>query len=635
MQIQSPLSTIGKMLIAGLLWSLMCFGNTSLWSQAKEIDPDMVSLIDSLTQLTLVDQDDTIRVEALGYLTQLYVKIQIDTVIPICQEGLAIIEAALPQADSTTESALLVQKTSLLNNIGMVYYRLGQKGRATESWFEVLTLREALGQRRKLPNTYNNIGQAFIDLENLDRAEEYFEKSLAISEEFNDSLGIARSYNNFGYLSKLKGDLPGALSSYRKGLAMRKALSDSIGIAVGLNNVGFVHLKQAAYDSAQIYLEECLAIWEKRGTKDDIANSCNLLGATHTGKRNFPQAKAYLERGETLAHEESGLATQYENAKFFSQYHQATGDDAQALTTYQTYIALRDSALDLGRQQELIQNELEYNFTRKEAVREVERDQERALQASRNSQQWLLIGLIGIGLLLALVFLWVLRRRLVTIEAQKTIIEKQRQQIEMEALRAQMNPHFIFNSLNSIKFFVIRNDTREAVAYLNKFSRLVRLTLENSKENLIPLAVELEGLEHYLALERLRYDQKFDYKIEDEVSDLQVEIPPLVLQPYVENAIWHGIMPLETGGLIQVRTRSTEGRVCIEIEDNGIGRKAAAQNSQGMGDKQSMGMALSADRLRLLEFVHGQQPAVEVIDLFHPDGEARGTLVRITLNQSL
>jgi|GEM_PF-6903403 len=632
MALNPALYRLVKLLVLSPILSWLCWGNGQAFTQAPRLDPDQQALVDSLNQLTGEDQDDTIRVEALGYLTQVYARIQLDTVIPICEQGLAIVEQALPNADPMSKRVLLESKSALLSNTGMVYYRLGQKGKATETWFDVLTLKEELGQRNKLSMTYNNIGQAFIDLENMDRAREYFEKSLANSEEFGDSLGIARSYNNFGYLSKLNGDLPAALGSYRQGLAIRNSLGDSAGIAVGLNNVGFVHLKQESYDSALIYLEQCLPIWEDISADREIATVCNLLGATHTRMGNYRQAKAYLSRAKQLGMQAGGLEIQYENAKFFSQYHQAVGQNGKALEAYKTYITLRDSVFDLGRQQELIQQELEYDFSKKEALREMERAQERALEASRNSQQLLLISLIGIGLVLALVFLWILRHRLVTIKTQKSIIETQRQQIEMEALRAQMNPHFIFNSLNSIKYFVIRNDTQEAVAYLNKFARLVRLTLENSKQNLIPLGVELEGLEHYLALECLRYDKKFSYQIDNTVSDLEVELPPLVLQPYVENAIWHGIMPMDSGGCIQVRAHSQNGHVLVEIEDNGIGRAAAAANTQVLANKQSMGMALSADRLRLLKFIHGQQPEVEVIDLSHPDGSARGTLVRITLN---
>ena len=131
------------------------------------------------------------------------------------------------------------------------------------------------------------------------------------------------------------------------------------------------------------------------------------------------------------------------------------------------------------------------------------------------------------------------------LESEKTKAELQQQaaELEMQALRAQMNPHFIFNSLNSINMFILENNKLQASEYLSKFSRLVRLILQNSQETFIPLEKELEALQLYLELESLRFEQKFEYKIQidDEVDTTVLKVPPLIIQPYAENAIWHGL----------------------------------------------------------------------------------------------
>ena len=527
--------------------------------------------IDSLNQLILPGNPDTTRAVAYGYLSRAYFKVQLDTVIPVCEEGIRLVNASLPGVDLVSEERLKTVKSSLLNNIGFAYYRMGQLNEATESWFQVLEMKEQMGLRPSMPHTYNNLGNAYCDLGNMESAKLYFGKALEIAQEFNDSLNIARSYNNFGYVDRLAGDLGSAISAYRSGLEIRTEMNDSVGIATGLNNIGYVHLQEEQYDSVLYYMERSAGIWEALGIDRKLGVAYNHIGSAYLGLGKLEKAKTYLERGKELAVKSNWLEGLKDNAKFFSSYYETTGEFEKAMGTYKTYIELRDSIFDLDRQKELIQNELEYGFLQKEKVRDIQQQKVLALQKERSKQQWIVIFAVGAGFLMAILFLILLNRRLVVIQKQKRIIEEQRLTIEMEALRAQMNPHFIFNSLNSIKHFVIRNDTREAVSYLNKFARLVRLTLENSKQTVIPLESELEGLGHYLELESIRFDRRFSYTIENQLKGEQPMVPPLVLQPYVENAIWHGVMPLEKY-LAILRSRARAYEADGRISDRGGGQ---------------------------------------------------------------
>jgi LytS/YehU family sensor histidine kinase len=174
----------------------------------------------------------------------------------------------------------------------------------------------------------------------------------------------------------------------------------------------------------------------------------------------------------------------------------------------------------------------------------------------------------------------------------------------MQALRAQMNPHFIFNSLNSINMFILENNKLQASEYLSKFSRLVRLILQNSQEAFIPLERELEALQLYLELESLRFVNKFEYKIAvaDNVDPTMLKVPPLIIQPYVENAIWHGLMHTKEKGHLEIELYQQKEILFCKITDDGIGRKRAAElKSKSASIHKSMGMRITADRIAMLQ----------------------------------
>ena len=218
---------------------------------------------------------------------------------------------------------------------------------------------------------------------------------------------------------------------------------------------------------------------------------------------------------------------------------------------------------------------------------------------------------------------------------QKTAeLKQQSTELEMQALRAQMNPHFIFNSLNSINRFILQNNRTQASEYLTKFSKLVRLILQNSQASLITLESELESLELYLNLEALRFNYHFDYKIavpkDMDISALQV--PPLILQPYVENAIWHGLMHKEEKGQLDVEVSEEKGHLYFKITDNGIGReKAAAMASKSATKHKSMGLRITAHRIAMLQNSEALISPVTINDLVNADGSAAGTEVTIKM----
>ena len=220
-------------------------------------------------------------------------------------------------------------------------------------------------------------------------------------------------------------------------------------------------------------------------------------------------------------------------------------------------------------------------------------------------------------------------------ERLKAEFQRKLDEVEMQALRSQMNPHFFFNSLNSIQLYIIKNDPKTAVEYLDRFSRLMRLILQNSRAKLVPLKDELEALQLYMELESLRFSVSFDKKIDVDpaININDIEIPPMLLQPFVENAIWHGIQHKGEKGeiLIQIQ-KEGEFLKCI-IQDDGIGREKAKQlRKRSLRHHKSMGMKITTDRLSMLnQSKNGRSGAIEIIDLYDKKQNPEGTRVEITL----
>lgn len=205
---------------------------------------------------------------------------------------------------------------------------------------------------------------------------------------------------------------------------------------------------------------------------------------------------------------------------------------------------------------------------------------------------------------------------------------------EMKALRAQMNPHFMFNSLNSIKHYILTENKKDASRYLTKFSQLMRAILANSEHKLVTLEEELHALNLYLEIEAMRFNQEFKYTIVSgpEIDKSRVLVPPLLIQPFVENAIWHGLLPKGADRTLDICITGVNGMLEICIEDNGIGRKASAlRNKNRNGHEKSMGMKLTADRIALIKNMLNISAHISIVDLENPTGQPIGTRVNIII----
>jgi sugar lactone lactonase YvrE len=245
---------------------------------------------------------------------------------------------------------------------------------------------------------------------------------------------------------------------------------------------------------------------------------------------------------------------------------------------------------------------------------------------------WMIVLEILAGVLLIFVILKLWVARIKRVEEEKTFFNQQIASFHMTAIRAQMNPHFVFNAISSIQHYILQNDTYRSYDYLAKFSMLIRKVLDNSQEEYISLSEEISTLKLYIELEQIRFDQPFRTQIDikTKTDSDSIFIPTMLLQPYIENAIRHGLMPKKTDGLLFLKVEEVDDKLFVTIRDNGVGRtNGTSTNGKNHNSK---AITLNAQRLQALQIKHARGYKVEIIDLKNEEGESIGTEVRLTIS---
>jgi hypothetical protein len=383
----------------------------------------------------------------------------------------------------------------------------------------------------------------------------------------------------------------------------------------------------------------------------------HLLSAAKvfTELKNYKPALPYAKEGAVLAKKNGMLSSEMEGYQLLADIYHHLGDNTNAYNYILQYHIIKDS---LQSQQFLVKmaylkwqageerKESQINFLNKEnQLKKTELKQQAFVKNS------LIAGLILVMLLGIFIFRsQSLKRKNEKLRSQQlekelcvqqlqseqkhTELQRQAVELEMQALRAQMNPHFIFNCLSSINRFILKNEVEAASDYLTRFSRLIRMVLINSQQSLISLEDELEMLELYLDMERLRFKNAFDYSIifTNRVDAGSVYIPPLLLQPFCENAIWHGLMHKEEKGHLAI-TLSMNGQTLLcSITDDGVGREKAGElKSKSVAKDKSLGLKITSERLALLNGGKQASTFYEINDVLNEEGLIVGTKVNLKI----
>jgi len=414
-----------------------------------------------------------------------------------------------------------------------------------------------------------------------------------------------------------------------------------------LVSTGECYFLQKNYKNALQNFSEALVLHKKLNDQNQVMRTLIDIGKTYIDLGNDSNALKYGREALTIAL--NNKATQFIRDGYeilYSVYNRSQKRDS-ANFYFRQFIEMRDSVASDQTKAKFAAYDYEQKLALMNKEKQIAEQQlkihQQKLQHEALEKKILIAGVIALLLLGSFIVRNIILKRrnekqrleheleLQQLESDKTRVELQQQasELEMQALRAQMNPHFIFNSLNSINMFILENNKLQASGYLSKFSRLIRLILQNSKEAFIPLENELEALQLYLELEALRFENKFEYKIlvADEVDTTLLKVPPLIIQPYAENAIWHGLMHKKEKGHLEIELYLEKEILFCKIIDDGIGRKKAAElKSKSASTHKSMGVKITENRIARMQS-NGDQTSVEIRDLVYADGSAAGTEV--------
>ncbi|MBD0850463.1 tetratricopeptide repeat protein [Maribacter arenosus] len=524
-------------------------------------------------------------------------------------------------------------KVYSLNMLSVVHRRRDAIKSALDYNQEALALAETVknpseGLKRSINVSLNGIGNIYQTLEQYDLAIEQFRRSLELEAELGNTLGLAINHQNIGECQEMQGKLEDALNSYRTSLAYNEEINSDMGKVICKNSIAHVYILQRKLDDALDILEPALHASQELGDKYLTSGIYLNLGRAYMLKENPAKAKENLEKGLAIA-EEYNLPTNISLANsYLSSLAEKQGDHKEALARYKLAQEFEEKTVNERNLRYVGDMISRYNIEKKNnEIAIINKDYEIVKLKLRKNQTRLLIG--GLALIFLTGVFYILYRQYQLKNDKKLLT------LEQAMLRSQMNPHFLFNSLNSIKLYIINNDKKNAVHYLNKFSKLVRKILEASSLKEISLAEELETVELYMNIENIRFSNEINFKIsiDDDIDIHTIKIPSLILQPFLENAIWHGLSSKEGEKNIDLHiSKGNKNFIDISITDNGVGRDAAEIIKESkVLKRKSVGLEITKERLANFARDYQNTFDVTIIDLFDEDKNATGTRVVLHL----
>ena len=585
-------------------------------------------------------------------------------------------------------------KASILVSMATIYKKNGQYQQASAYEMENLGLRKSLKDTVGMYVALNNLGATFKNLNDNKKALDYFKQSYALSKLVGEEVQMGLTLMNIGLVYQLMSNHHLAVQNLSMALSIFQKKQKKFEIGQACNALGAIYFVTKEYSKASQYANIALSTAIEAKNLDIQSTSYKLLSRIYKSTNMLEESYSYLQKHAEIKDsllvvkmmKEQEFAQKYleiENKetqikdllidKELKELHvkklnleKDTKDKAWEILkrdkelqeiSYREQQLKKEKELHLllfreqtykmeanAKQIALMQQQKKFEEQKKLSKLKALNDKAKIDALQLNNQkgqlekQALYKNILLVLLLIIPVFGFLIFR--IYAYRQKAINSKLKNRsldLEQRMLRAQMNPHFIFNAMNSIQSFVATNDTYSAEKYLARFSRLMRYILENSSKQLVCLEDELKMLQLYIELEQLRFDNKFTFEITT-AKNMDAEyifIPPLLTQPYIENAIVHGLCNKPgNDGFLKINYAIENNNVLIcEIEDNGIGRKQAAQLKKSKKEMhKSMGMQVTKERFDMLAQTNKLDFSSHITDLYNENGEALGTKVSLRIS---
>jgi tetratricopeptide (TPR) repeat protein len=494
------------------------------------------------------------------------------------------------------------------------------------------------------------LAQIAFELGDFDRAKEAYENARLKAVESGFQSLVLDIDSQLAVLFEAQNNFGKAQASFNNVLEVSRAQPSKRGVLEKEKAADFYSRNQLYDQEIKLRQESLEDLMDLEPDEVEAANAPSP--DTLTGQRiNFKIANAYiaqdkpeeavgfLEESIKTADAADDLETQKDAVKALSEVYRETGDYDKALVAYQQYVSVMDTLY--ARKEAEIEQAARFNreiATKQGRITGLEQEQalvksqydlsttrEQLAMETNKRQRWLIYALLLGTFIMAVALFLVYRANLKQKQANRVLA--------LKSLRSQMNPHFIFNALNSVNTFIAQNDERAANRYLTGFSTLMRSVLENSDKDFVPLAKELETLKTYVLLEHQRFKDKFDYQFEiaEGLAVGAYAVPTMLIQPYIENAVWHGLRYKEGFGRLNIDFSEVSDHLMVSITDDGIGREQSmALKTKHQKKKASKGMGNIADRVALLNKMYGNRVSVRIEDL-NPDGS--GTRVELKIKK--
>lgn len=536
-----------------------------------------------------------------------------------------------------------LEQIRIYNNLNYLYLLSGRLDLSLQHAHEGIRLLEIMRQKGTLPVRvqqfgnktsawvqsyfYSNIGLINTKVGNYREALLYYKRALSWGEKSGDKVYYASALNDIASVCRQLKQYDQALIYCQKAIAINKEIDNEFGIGLNYQTLGDIYAETDNYGNARIILNEGMEILEK---SDDIsAQTMTLLSiiGLEIKSKQFDNAQKNLDKCFEIVKLSSDLRALKEYYFYRFKLDSANGRNEQAMTSYIKYHELDKQIFDVKLNQRIAEIQTSYETQRKDQENKLLKSENEVQKMRINKGRTTLVLLSGFfGLIFIITLLIVRHQRLLT---RHKIIE-----LQQKNLNQQMNPHFVYNCLTSIQSYIFHNDSEKSLDYLSKFSKLMRKILESSQNQYMSVQDEIEILSLYLKLESIRFKGKFEYDIvvDDKIDPISFKIPALLIQPFVENSLWHGIQNKEGKGRIHVAFNLVDRSIFCAIEDNGIGRENAEKIRQNrMTNHISLGASITQTRMKLLKSLYGNKLGIRYIDLKDNFNRPSGTRVELFL----